>query len=330
LGQEEKFNIDRFLPMHGVFVRKGRDFHIERWLVDDLQKERTRFFLKIQDGCNKFCSYCVVPYARGAVRSRPSEEIIATMKLLVERGVKEVVLTGIDLAAYCDPLSGSDLKALLLLLENTEETPPRIRLSSVDPEYLDDEFIGILGDCGKLAKSLHIPVQSGSERILKSMGRRYSPSLINEIVGKLKDRIGRIGIGMDVMVGFPGEDEAAFAETYGFIEQLGVSYLHIFPFSEREGTKACAMEHKVPESIKRSRVRKLKAIDAKKRQAFSSLLIGSTVWVIPEARIYHNGHMRGYSDNYVPVYMPYEKSLENNLVEVTIKEMQGVKLIGGR
>ncbi len=194
---------------------------------------------------------------------------------------------------------------------------------------MDDAFIAVLAASGKIAKSIHIPVQSGSDRILKGMGRGYDSAFIAGVVKNLKKRIPAIGIGMDIMAGFPGEDEAAFDETCAFIEALDISYLHVFPYSERPGTRASAFGGKVAESVKRRRVKKLKVIDAGKREAFSRRHLGERVCIIPEAKMYAGRFMRGFSDNYLPVYIPYEKTLENNLVDVTITDMQDSRLIGG-
>jgi threonylcarbamoyladenosine tRNA methylthiotransferase MtaB len=328
LGQREKFEVDRYSAEHGSFVVSTREFPMEKAPADGIQRGRTRFFFKIQDGCNKFCTYCVVPYARGAARSRPLDDISRTVGVLRERGIKEVVLTGIDMAAYRDPRSGSELKDLLRLLE-TSDTPPRIRLSSVDPEYVDDDFVSILARSNKLAPSMHIPVQSGSDQVLKRMGRRHGRDLIKEVVEKLTVRVKGIGIGMDVMVGFPGEDDSAFEETYRFIEELSVYYLHVFPYSPREGTKAAAMESQVPEAVKKCRVRRLKTLDLRKREAFSRRFIGERLVIIPEGKIHRSGLMKGFSENYLPVYVPFQKRLENNLVDVTIRGIQDGRLIGG-
>ncbi len=327
LGQAEKFEIFRYLPKRGRFVGAGRQFSIEKSSVNS-QIGRTRFFFKIQDGCNKFCSYCVVPFARGAPRSRSAEEAAAAMEALREGGTKEVVLTGIDLAAYRDPASGMGLKELLRLFE-AQPTPPRIRLSSIDPEYIDEELIGLIAASGKIAKSIHIPAQSGADGVLKAMGRRYSAAFIGDAVQALKQHMPDMGIGMDIMAGFPGEDEAAFDETCEFIEGLDVSYLHVFPYSDRPGAKSCSFEGKVAESVKTRRVKKLKSIDARKRETFSRRHLGKSVCIIPEAKLYEGKFMRGFSDNYLPVYIPYEKRLENNLVNVTITDMKNSKLRGG-
>jgi threonylcarbamoyladenosine tRNA methylthiotransferase MtaB len=254
--------------------------------------------------------------------------VAAVMAALSERGVKEVVLTGIDLAAYRDPSSGKGLADLLSLLDAIK-TPPRIRLSSVDPQYLDDAFIARFVASPKVAKSIHIPLQSGSDDVLKAMGRPYDSAFIRHVVDSLRQAAPEAGIGMDVMAGFPGEDERCFGETCALLGSLDVSYLHVFPYSEREGTRAAAFDNKVPQMVKTARVRRLKEIDRSKREAFSRRFIGERVRIIPEGKIYRGRLMRGFSDNYLPVYVPYEKTLENNLVDVTITEMRDTRLIGG-
>lgn len=328
LGQEEKFDPEKYLPAHGCFVAGKRSSFMEGPPLDWVRRDRTRCFFKIQDGCNKFCTYCVVPYARGAIRSRPISEIAAFMEVLAKRGTREVVLTGIDLAAYSDPESGKGLTELLQLLE-TLDTPLRIRLSSIDPEYIDDRFVALLAGSHKMARSVHIPVQSGCDAVLEAMGRRYRKALVKEVADRLIAGVKDIGIGMDIMAGFPGEDDGRFEETYSFIEGLDIYYLHVFPFSEREGTRACVFPEKVTEGTKRQRAKRLKSLDEKKRVAFARRFIGRTLHVIPEGRVYKDGLMKGFSENYLPVYLPFEKTLENNLVEVTIEGMQGPRLIGG-
>ena len=328
LGQGEKFDFTRYLSGTGRFVSETRKFGVEKAPAENGRKERTRFFFKVQDGCDRFCTYCVVPYARGNSRSRPASEIAAFMTGLKGQGVKEVVLTGIDLGTYHDPALGGGLNELLLFLEDLD-TPPRLRLSSVDPRCLDDDFISLLARSRKLAKSIHIPVQSGSDRILRAMGRGYDAAFITDVVAELVRRVGNIGIGIDLMAGFPGEDEEAFNETCDLAETLEVSYFHVFPYSEREGTKASAFPGKVAEAAKRARVAALKRMDARKREAFAMRHLGERVRIIPEGKLYGGRLMRGFSDNYLPVYIPYEKTLENNLVEVTIRGMEGSRVIGG-
>jgi threonylcarbamoyladenosine tRNA methylthiotransferase MtaB len=327
LGQKEKFEIAGLLGVAGCVRESTRDFPLEEAAINGTFRDRTRFFLKIEDGCDRFCTYCIVPYARGKVRSRPSAAIVEDMARLKAKGIQEVVLTGIDIASYRDPASGLSFKRLLVLLESIE-TPQRIRLSSVDPGCMDEEFVETLETSRKIAHSIHIPLQSGNAGVLKRMGRPYTPPDVRTIVSMLQRRISDIGIGMDVMAGFPGEDDEAFLETYRFIESLDIYYLHVFPYSDRKGTKAFLMEDKVPESIKKQRVRKLKELDGRKREAFRRRFLGRHVSIIPEGKLYKGKYMRGYTDNYLPVCIPFQKNLENNLITVRIESMEGDILIG--
>jgi threonylcarbamoyladenosine tRNA methylthiotransferase MtaB len=327
LGQEEKFHITEFLSRRGVFRTKKETSFLEEVHIDGLPVGKTRFFLKIQDGCHNFCSYCIVPYARGNPRSRPAGEIMEIMKSLKEKNVKEVVLTGIEISAYRDPATGMDLKALLKAFIEAE-TPPRIRMSSIDPLFIDDEFIEIMAGSEKIMKSLHIPLQSGSDDILERMGRRYTQKFMRNLIESLTTKIPPIGIGLDVIVGFPGEDQDRFRETVEFLETAGMYYLHIFPFSARIGTKAIGMDGKVSETEKKERVRLLRDVDIAKREAFYHRFVGSKARIIPEGKIYKGKYMRGYTDNYLPLYLTYEKKLENCLLEVTIEGIEDGLLKG--
>jgi threonylcarbamoyladenosine tRNA methylthiotransferase MtaB len=328
LGQKEKFEARQYETESGTFISKPGILPMEIAEATSTQKGRTRFFYKIQDGCNKFCTYCVVPYGRGLPRSRPRDEILRTMENLLEKGIKEVVLTGIDMAAYRDPVTGETLKRLLASLEHLP-TPPRVRLSSLDPEYIDDDFIALLAGSKKIARSMHLPVQSGSDAILKRMGRRHGRDFVAAVIKKLLSGVEGIGIGMDIMVGFPGEDDQAFHDTCSLVEEFGISYLHVFPFSPREGTKAFLMDGAVPDRVKRERVSHLKAVDLDKRNAFARQFMGKRLSVIPEGKMDKNGNMKAFADNYLAVYIPYEKRLENSIVEVTINGVQDGKAIGG-
>jgi threonylcarbamoyladenosine tRNA methylthiotransferase MtaB len=329
LGQEEKFRSELYISSSGVVRQATRDFSMEKSSFNGSLPGRTRVFFKIQDGCDRFCTYCIVPFSRGRVRSRPADEIREGMRLLKEKGVMEVVLTGIDIAFYRDPSCALDLRGLLRLLESAE-TPPRIRLSSVDPAYIDKELAAVMASSKKLAPSLHIPLQSGNEEILKKMGRNYSAESIRSTMEMLKGSMETVGIGMDVMVGFPGEDDRAFRDTVHLLESLPVSYLHVFPYSDRKGTRAYEMGDKVADAVKRERVRVLKVMDATKRAVFYGGFVGKQVRIIPEGKVYKGAYLRGYTDNYIPVYVPFEKSIENKVVHVTIKSMQSNTLIGER
>ncbi|MCX5808198.1 MAG: tRNA (N(6)-L-threonylcarbamoyladenosine(37)-C(2))-methylthiotransferase MtaB [Proteobacteria bacterium] len=329
LGQNEKFNVEKFLEKKGCFVEGRGEFSLEGIpaITGGLQEGKTRFFFKIQDGCDKFCSYCIVPYARGIPRSRPAGEVLEFLRDLKEKGIKEVVLTGIEISAYHDSVTGSGLKGLLRTLEN-HETPERIRLSSIDPLYIDNDFIDIVASSKKITKSLHIPLQSGSDRILALMKRNYTQAYIRKILERLNRKIPDIGIGMDVIAGFPTEDEKAFEETCRFLESIDIYYLHVFPFSARAETEASLMEGSVTESAKKQRVHELKGLDTKKRQAFYQRFMGADVLIIPEGKLYKGLYMRGYTDNYIPVHIPCEKTLENKLVKVTITGMDDGLVMG--
>ena len=363
LGQKERFEVGDFLGETGCRSERTRDIPIENMPID-LQglsrgnrssehgeregeapravlvegatgypragvpiTDRTRFFFKIQDGCDRFCTYCIVPYARGRARSRPVADILEGMARLKEKGIQEVVLTGIDVASYKDPASGCSFTGLLRLLESVD-TPTRIRLSSVDPVCIDNEFVETVEASKKLARSIHIPLQSADANVLKHMGRPYGQDKIRWVVSTLQQRVRDIGIGMDVMVGFPGEDDEAFLETYRFLESLPIFYLHVFRYSDRAGTGASLMGDKVTEKSKKERVRKLKKLDAAKREAFYRRFLGERVSIIPEGKLYRGRFMRGYSEHYLPIYIPFQKNLENNLITIRIETMERNLLMG--
>ena len=329
LGHQEKFQIASLFEETGCFVAGGRNFQMEQWRLRGTGNGRTRFFFKIQDGCDHFCSYCIVPFARGKGRSQPARAILEGMAFLKDKGVKEAVLTGIDIASYRDASSGVDLGGLLQRLEHAE-TPPRIRISSVDPMALQESLLDVIAASGKVAPSLHIPLQSGCDAVLKAMGRPYSCSQVRTVVERIVRRMPHVGIGMDVMVGFPGEGEEAFDETLRFVESLPVYYLHVFPYSDRHGTRASALGPKVPEPVKKERVRRMKELDTAKRIEFYRRFVGQRLSIIPEGKKGRDGMMKGYSENYIPVYLPYEKSLENNIVEVTIRGLKNNLPLGER
>jgi threonylcarbamoyladenosine tRNA methylthiotransferase MtaB len=327
LGQGEKFHIDEFLGRRGIFVGGNGFREWERGFELDPVAGKTRFFLKIQDGCDKYCTYCIVPFARGAPRSRPSQEIISAMAGLAQRGVPEVVLTGIEIGSYRDSVTGTDLAGLVKCLDDVR-TPPRIRISSVDPAAIDDPLIRAMAQSSKVARSLHLPVQSGSNTILRRMGRRHTTKEVVETIEKVVSRIDNVGIGLDIIAGFPGESDEEFDETLQFIESLPVYYLHVFPFSPRSGTAAASFPDAVPDAVKRERVRRLRELDGRKRKVFYQRFLGSEVHIIPETKVYRGSFLRGYSNNYVPVYVPARGDVANKLVRITIKEIRDGMVLG--
>jgi threonylcarbamoyladenosine tRNA methylthiotransferase MtaB len=327
LGQTEKLTPGRYADLEGIFVSPRESLVMDEAPEQPAMAGKTRFFFKIQDGCDRFCSYCIVPYARGVPRSRPLPEILRTLETLARKGIREVVLTGIEISAWRDPDSRTGLGKLVTILEDAP-TPPRIRLSSVDPLMFDEAFIEIAGASGKLAKSFHIPLQSASDTVLAAMRRPYRQKDIKNILDRVLDRMPDAGIGMDVITGFPGETEDLFEETRVFLTSCDFYYLHVFPFSSRPGTAAAAMDGKVPQAKKKERVRVLKMIDAEKRQAFHRRFTGSPAWIIPEGKRCLGHYMRGYTDNYIPVHIPYDKRFENKMVQVTIKKVEDLLVIG--
>lgn len=327
IGSREKFDLHDYMHLDGVIRDDYNGTSIEKASIKSVQADKTRFFLKIQDGCDRFCTYCVVPFARGRPRSRSASEILEAARSLKEKGIKEVVLTGIELSAYRDHETGIDLKDLLKLLEGSE-TPDRIRLSSIDPLYIDDEFIEVIGDSKKIARSIHISAQSFSDKVLRLMARHYRGDYLIDMINRLIKKVDGIGIGIDIIAGFPSEKEEDFMETMSVIESLDMYYIHVFSFSPREGTEAACLPHQVPIKIKKDRVSRLRALDRRKRLSFYERFIGEKAVIIPEAKIYKGNLIRGYTDNYIPVYLPYKKTLENSLTEVKIKLLKDGFLMG--
>ncbi len=327
LGQAEKFSIAHYIDRTGSFVAPRGPLDIEELPRDPAAQGKTRFFLKIQDGCDRFCSYCVVPFARGMPRSRPFEEIRGVMERLEGIGIQEVVLTGIEISAWRDGEYGYGLTELLRVLDDLV-SPRRIRLSSVDPLMFTDEFIAAAARSPKIAKSFHIPLQSASNRILDAMGRPYRTEYIRTLLDRLLDAMPDAGVGMDVIAGFPGEDARCFEETREFLNSAGIYYLHVFPFSSRPGTRASLMDGQVPEKEKKIRVKELKLIDEKKRAAFHGRFVGTRALIIPETKRYLGRYMRGYTGNYIPVHIPYEGLRENRATIVHIERVENGIVVG--
>ncbi len=310
LGNGEKSRIPDLLPL----MRKGE---FPRVQVGDIGKERlfsetplhsfhrhTRAFLKIQDGCNAYCSYCIVPHARGRSRSLPPERVVQNLKVLKARGFKEVVLTGIHLGVYGLDLNPYfPLEGLLRQLEK-EETPDRIRLSSIEPGDFSPELISALSQSNKICPHLHIPIQSGDDDVLKMMNRDYDCSFLSDLVRELHLKISNLSIGADVIVGFPGETEERFRHTYGLIESLPFSYLHVFPFSKRKGTPAFQFPQGVNEKEIKERADTMRELGKQKRQAFYRRFLNQELSVLVEDRKEkETGRWRGLSRNYIPVLL---------------------------
>ncbi len=279
---------------------------------------RTRAYFKIQDGCDYKCSFCTIPLARGKSRSMNPEELIKEFTALVKKGYKEIILTGVNVGDYGKAFDTSLYQILLKIINVPGDF--RIRISSIEPNLLSDEILELTAESEKMCKHFHIPLQSGSPEILKLMQRRYKASYYSELVFKLKERIPELGIGVDVITGFPGETEKYFLETYKFLRELPVSYLHVFTYSERPDTKAINMLNPIDVNERRKHTNMLRILSSKKKHAFYSESTGKELRVLFEAEN-ADGMMRGFSSNYIRIETPFDYSLVNKFSDVVISEV---------
>jgi threonylcarbamoyladenosine tRNA methylthiotransferase MtaB len=291
--------------------------------------ERTRAFLKVQDGCNSFCSYCMVPYARGRNRSLPLERVLFQARGLAAQGFKEIVLTGIHLGTYGeDLLPPPSLLTLLKELER-ENLGLRLRLSSIEPREFNPPLLDYLANSLRVCPHLHIPLQSGDDRILRRMNRNYSTAFFADLVNRLAQTIPGAAIGADVIGGFPGEDDSAFQNTMTLIETLPLAYLHVFPFSKRRGTPAAAFPGQVPPQVIRARCHALRELGEKKRESFSRSFLGKSLKVLVESkRDRESGLLKGFSANYIPALLSGGEELMNQEVKVEVTEVRDGKVYG--
>jgi len=283
---------------------------------------RTRAYVKIQDGCDNFCSYCIVPYARGRVRSLPPKRVMAQLDAFRKAGYRELVLTGIHVGCYGRDLRPrTDLTALVREIAERDDGM-RYRISSLEPGELSPEMLAVLGASPKFMPHFHLPLQSGDDSILKRMNRHYQVRGFRETVGRITKVMPQAAIGLDVVVGFPGEDEAAFANTYRLIEELPISYLHVFPFSRRPGTKAWDMDGQVEKEIKDERAARLRALGQKKRLRFYQSHIGEVRTVLAERFVEGSSTMKGFTDNYIPVHFAAPAGSENHFFPVCLQKLE--------
>ena len=280
--------------------------------------ENTRAFIKIQDGCNNFCSYCIIPYTRGNFRSRPKEEILSEIKSLCDRGFLEVVLTGIDSAGYGKEFKDSNYRFNDLLKEIIEREPrlKRIRISSMEESELDDEFVEILKNNPVVAPHLHIPLQSGSEGVLQRMRRKYNKEQFKSTIDKIKKAVPGIALACDVIVGFPGETEEEFVECMEFIKDCGFHYLHVFPYSIRPGTPASRMENQVDPRIKKERVKRLIELGEQLKEEYENQFVNKELNVIVETYNPKTKMYQGYSDNYIEVKVTSDEDILGKYIKV--------------
>lgn len=277
--------------------------------------DRTRSFLKVQDGCDYKCAYCTIHYARGASRNIPISEIVEEAKEIVAAGQKEIVITGVNTGDF-GRTTGEKFIDLLRALDEVEGVE-RYRISSIEPNLITDEIIELCAKSSKFVPHFHIPLQSGSTRILGLMRRRYTAERYRERIAKIRELMPDSFLGVDVIVGFPGEGEEEFMETYRLLEEVGASFLHIFPFSERPGTPAVEMPNKVQSRIATERVERLEELSNRLYKTFAERYLGSIREVLFESTD-HNGLMYGYTDNYLRVAAPYDTTRINTICSVRL------------
>ncbi|MDC1031401.1 tRNA (N(6)-L-threonylcarbamoyladenosine(37)-C(2))-methylthiotransferase MtaB, partial [Flavobacteriaceae bacterium] len=326
LGATEKFNLIEYVndlskkeetEIHSCEIESA-NFYKSSYSTSD----RTRAFLKVQDGCDYKCTYCTIPQARGVSRSDTLVNVIANAKKIASSGLKEIVLTGVNIGDYGKGEHGNKKHehTFLELIHALDDVPliNRIRISSIEPNLLNDEIISFVAKSEHFVPHFHIPLQSGSDRILKSMRRRYLTPLYTQRVGVIKEQMPHACIGVDVIVGYPGETEEDFLTSYRFLADLDISYLHVFTYSERPNTEATTIKEVVPQAIRNKRSKMLRALSVKKRRAFYESQLGKSFTVLFEGEN-KKGYSTGFTENYVKVRTPWDPKLVNTLQEITLE-----------
>ena len=274
--------------------------------------------MKVQDGCDYFCTFCTIPLARGSSRSASIEETVKKVQIAADSGAKEMVLTGVNLGDF-GVKNGENFYGLLKALD-TLESIQRYRISSIEPNLLTDEIIRFVANSNHIAPHFHIPLQSGSDDILERMRRKYKSDLYESRINHIKTLMPHCAIGVDVIVGFPGETDEEFLKTYNFLNELDITYLHVFPYSERPNTTANKMKEVVPLKVRGERVEMLRILSEKKRQAFYRQHL-NTVRAVLFEKEEKGGIMHGFTDNYIKVSAPYDPLMINEIVEVRLEQM---------
>ena len=328
LGAKEKFNITQYIDdltknnegvVHSCEIAET-DFYVGSSSIGD----RTRAFLKVQDGCDYKCTYCTIPMARGISRSDTIENILNNAKKISDKGIKEIVLTGVNIGDYGKGEFGNKkhehtFLELVQALDKVEGIE-RLRISSIEPNLIKDETIDFIAQSNSFVPHFHIPLQSGSNEILKKMKRRYLRELYVSRVAKIREVMPDACIGVDVIVGFPGETDELFLETYYFLNDLDISYLHVFTYSERDNTEAVLMDGVVPDEVRAKRSKMLRGLSAKKRNAFYESQLGKEKTVLFESDN-KQGYIHGFTENYVKVKAPWDPALVNTLHKVKLTKI---------
>jgi threonylcarbamoyladenosine tRNA methylthiotransferase MtaB len=328
LGATEKFKITDYIndlskndfgEVHSCEIEEA-DFYVGSYSIGD----RTRAFLKVQDGCDYKCTYCTIPLARGISRSDELQNVLKNAKEISEQGIKEIVLTGVNIGDYGKGEFGNKKHehTFLELVQELDKVEgiERLRISSIEPNLLKNETIEFVSQSRTFVPHFHIPLQSGSNEILKLMKRRYLREVYTERVNKIREVMPDACIGVDVIVGFPGETDEHFLETYHFLNDLDISYLHVFTYSERDNTEAAEMEGIVPANVRSKRSKMLRGLSVKKRRAFYESQIGTSRTVLFEAEN-KEGYIHGFTENYVRVKTPWNPELANILREINLSKI---------
>lgn len=326
LGSNEKFRIFEIIDsfekksLSCIHVSATEELNDFNFAASSNADSRTRAFFKIQDGCDYPCTYCTIPLARGKSRSVAPGLVIENFKKLLSNGYREIILTGVNLGDY----GKNSSQDFYFLLKEIVKIPGdfRVRISSIEPNLLTDEILELIKNNNKICNHLHIPLQSGSTKILKLMKRRYNTKFYKDLVHKVLEKIPDAGIGVDVIVGFPGETDEDFRETYDFIKELPVSYLHVFTYSERPDTPASEFEGSVDVFERKKRNNMLRILSEKKTRQFYEKMNGKTLCVLFEGED-HDGIMKGFASNYVRVKYEYNNNLPNEFAEVRITGVDG-------
>jgi threonylcarbamoyladenosine tRNA methylthiotransferase MtaB len=328
LGATEKFKVTDYIndlskndmgEIHSCEIEDA-DFYVGSYSIGD----RTRAFLKVQDGCDYKCTYCTIPLARGISRSDSLENVLQNAKEISDRGIKEIVLTGVNIGDYGKGEFGNKkhehtFYELVQALDKVNGIH-RLRISSIEPNLLKDETIQFVASSKSFVPHFHIPLQSGSDVLLKKMKRRYMRKVYDERVAKIKQVMPNACIGVDVIVGFPGETDELFLETYNYLNELDISYLHVFSYSERPNTEAYDMEDVIPKKVRAKRSKMLRGLSVKKRRAFYEGQLGNKLIVLFESEN-KEGYIHGFTENYVKVKTPWNPELVNTLNNITLTEI---------
>jgi len=328
LGATEKFNVTSYIndltknnigEVHSCEISDA-DFYVGSYSIGD----RTRAFLKVQDGCDYKCTYCTIPLARGISRSDTVQNVLDNAKEISSKGIKEIVLTGVNIGDYGKGEFGNKKHehTFLDLVKELDKVEGihRLRISSIEPNLLKDETIDFVSTSSSFVPHFHIPLQSGSDELLKKMKRRYLKNTYTNRVSRIKDVMPNACIGVDVIVGFPGETDALFLETYNYLNDLEISYLHVFTYSERPNTAAVELDGVIPKKVRAKRSKMLRGLSAKKRRAFYESQLGNTLTVLFESEN-KEGYIHGFTENYVKVKTPWNPELVNTLHEITLSEI---------